>query len=360
MKKYIKLILMRIVYWIYLFQKIFRKKNNIDNIKKILVIQNQGIGDVVCLTPFLKELDKKNCEIWLCISDNLVKLQKEFFEAEGYINYNLKSFVRVIYQIRKEKFDLVLIPDWALVHSAIALFSKAKIILGFINDLSFKNRYHDKFILESVGYKLPQKKILNIAKCHISERGNLILKELNLEIIDSSEIRFNNSMEMEKSICLHVGADFIGRRWDLDKYIKLIKKIMKKYSHYEIKLLGGEKDYAFNKYILEKINSPKVVNLTKQLSLKQTYQLLKKTVLFIGNDSGPMHMAAFSGIKTIGIMGPNIPEISGPLGSNSIAVINKMKCSPCNQRNCRYNYKCIKSISLKQVWNRVDKILEVI
>ncbi|RLC46126.1 MAG: hypothetical protein DRH57_06670, partial [Candidatus Cloacimonadota bacterium] len=94
------------------------------------------------------------------------------------------------------------------------------------------------------------------------------------------------------------------------------------------------------------------------LSLIKTKELIEKSSLFIGNDSGPMHIAAFVGTPTIGLMGPNLPEISGPVGENTAYIYKSFNCSPCNQRICHYNYRCIKSITVDEVFQKATELWE--
>jgi len=71
--------------------------------------------------------------------------------------------------------------------------------------------------------------------------------------------------------------------------------------------------------------------------------------LFVGNDSGPMHIAALAGVPTLGLLGPNFPHISGPLGSQSWYIFHKFPCSGCNQRGCDFSYRCINAITMDEV-----------
>jgi len=122
-------------------------------------------------------------------------------------------------------------------------------------------------------------------------------------------------------------------------------------------LLGDVADSLENESIKTMVSDTRVENLSGKMDLLGVKQLLLKAKLFIGNDSGPMHMAALSGIPTIGILGPNFPHISGPLGKNNIAVFHEQFCTGCNQRSCKYIYRCIKSVKTEEVIEAIDTIL---
>ena len=68
---------------------------------------------------------------------------------------------------------------------------------------------------------------------------------------------------------------------------------------------------------------PGAINLVGQLTLPEVSACLTRASLFIGNDSGLMHMAAAAGAPTIGLFGPTPAGIYGPTGRAAIAVIGQ-------------------------------------
>ena len=95
--------------------------------------------------------------------------------------------------------------------------------------------------------------------------------------------------------------------------------------------------------------------------------LLGKSRLFIGNDSGMMHLAAMVGVPILGIFGPGSPETSGPyikMGKQEI-VTKDFACSPCKQRffkECKPSALnkpyCLEDITVKDVHEAVRRLLD--
>lgn len=347
------------MYFVWLSYKIkkFITPQQQINPQKILVLNLTGIGDTVCLTPFLGKIKDAfmNAEIWGCFLKGVIELQSSFIELDGYIPH--KSFKKTLNQIRDEKFDMILIPGWALKHSILALLSNAKFVLGYLNDLTFTNRYINRFRIESIGMKVDNE-WQNMKECHLSERPNLILKSLNIEPVNRRELKNNSITKRKKYLVVHAGADFEGRLWPVEKFAELLNRFISELKGLEtIFLIGGTQDFLLNQKIIEETGN-KVTNLAGKLSLIKTKELIEKSSLFIGNDSGPMHIAAFVGTPTIGLMGPNLPEISGPVGENTAYIYKSFNCSPCNQRICHYNYRCIKSITVDEVFQKATELWE--
>jgi ADP-heptose:LPS heptosyltransferase len=100
------------------------------------------------------------------------------------------------------------------------------------------------------------------------------------------------------------------------------------------------------------------------VSLAQFAAALAGTRLFVGNDSGPAHMAAALARPVVVIFGSSSSPIWGPWprqGSNSSArvVQNPFNCNPCPGDRC-YQFarpECILSVTFEQVKNAVDEVL---
>ncbi|MBW3012122.1 glycosyltransferase family 9 protein, partial [Candidatus Woesearchaeota archaeon] len=108
-------------------------------------------------------------------------------------------------------------------------------------------------------------------------------------------------------------------------------------------------------------------NLAGQTKVTESFYLIEKCSIFISNDTGPMHVAASQGVKTIGLFGPNTPKLWGPYGKKNIALYHKVQCSPCilNEKGifpeCIYNgtklyQQCMKKITVKEVLKAFEKL----
>ena len=87
------------------------------------------------------------------------------------------------------------------------------------------------------------------------------------------------------------------------------------------------------------------------LSLPQSVALIQRSSLYIGLDSGPMHMAALSGIPVVALFGPTHPARVGPYGvENRIVRAEALDCLECRKRSCR-NLRCMDDISVDRVFD---------
>jgi ADP-heptose:LPS heptosyltransferase len=94
-----------------------------------------------------------------------------------------------------------------------------------------------------------------------------------------------------------------------------------------------------------------------QSSLKQLAEVFRHCHLYIGNDTGPMHIAALMGTPVVAIYGPTHPVENAPYdGTPSIQVRKDIPCSPCRDQNCQ-RLECLKSIAHEDVLKAVRELL---
>ncbi|HLG29337.1 MAG TPA: glycosyltransferase family 9 protein, partial [Candidatus Brocadiales bacterium] len=109
----------------------------------------------------------------------------------------------------------------------------------------------------------------------------------------------------------------------------------------------------------------KVLNLTGKTSLIETMAILKMSHLYIGNDSGPLFIAAAVGTPTLAIFGPTDASVINPPGRLNVAAQSPADCSPCYNpleglegRAYKCNsYKCMAEISMEKVFQAASELL---
>jgi ADP-heptose:LPS heptosyltransferase len=99
------------------------------------------------------------------------------------------------------------------------------------------------------------------------------------------------------------------------------------------------------------------------LSLAELRALVDRASLYIGGDSGPLHVAATSGVPIVGIYGPTLPVRSAPwrpVDPPAVAVETAaLPCRPCDQRVCEPgDFRCLNRIQPEQVVNAAEQAMD--
>ncbi|MDD5675408.1 MAG: glycosyltransferase family 9 protein [Chitinivibrionales bacterium] len=153
-------------------------------------------------------------------------------------------------------------------------------------------------------------------------------------------------------VLIHPGVrqGYAYKMWPEDNYRAIIEKLREK--KYKIKILIGPADrdsgVAFSNI--------KGVEFLVEPEASVLLNEFKQATLFLGNDSGPAHIAAFLGVPGITLIGPVDPRRSEPRGPNSLTIYNRQSCSPCHfgRRSCRDSI-CMRNITVEQVWAAVER-----
>jgi heptosyltransferase III len=102
----------------------------------------------------------------------------------------------------------------------------------------------------------------------------------------------------------------------------------------------------------------RVVNLAGRVALRHYAAILKRCALFIGNDAGPMHIAAALGTPVLALFGPSNPMEWGPRGRQVQTIYKGLDCRQCFHPTCeRGELSCMKQISIDEVYDAAVNIL---
>ncbi|OHV87086.1 glycosyltransferase family 9 protein [Mesorhizobium sp. ORS 3428] len=140
-------------------------------------------------------------------------------------------------------------------------------------------------------------------------------------------------LKPNRFVAVHAGASFPGRRWQPERFAAAIDRISTE-TGLDVVLVGGPDESEAADKIMAAAKTP-VVNLVGALSLETLLALFKEARLFVGNESGPMHMAAAAGTPVVGLFGLTNPVEWGPVGVPSISVRPSMPCDCVGGDLCR-------------------------
>jgi heptosyltransferase-2 len=116
----------------------------------------------------------------------------------------------------------------------------------------------------------------------------------------------------------------------------------------DVVLIGTAGEAAVNGAIAARLQRP-AIDLTGKTAIAELPGVLSQCHLFIGNDSGVMHVAAAVGLPVVGIFGPTDPLGTAPMTSRRAIVQEKPYCSPCFLRRCPTDHRCMTRIAPEMV-----------
>ena len=264
---------------------------------KVLVIQSKiGMGDMIIYLPYIHAISKNyKSSVSLLVKDN--SRAKELLADDAHVKEILflnrtkdklgshdgvKGFFQLIEEIKSKNFDKVFIFNSSLRYLLIAKFSGIKNIAQ---------------------YPLFRKKdnIVTSAKIFTeNELGSIVSTQPILNLKKEKIDNFKNKISKNfKHICLGVSASGPTKRWAVENYINLCKKI-NAIIPCKFYLAGGENDQELINNILSSSIGSNCMSFNN-LKINETLPIIKNCNLYIGNDTGWLHIASALKIKCLAL-----------------------------------------------------------
>ncbi len=161
-------------------------------------------------------------------------------------------------------------------------------------------------------------------------------------------------------VCIHPGVGNVVRQWPAANYAALIDLLAEEGLHSV--LIGGPEEAAIAEDILRRIAVPgSAESVAGRVRLAQLPDVMRACVLFVGNNSGPKHIAASLGMPTIGIHSGVVDATEwAPLGRQAVAIRRQMICGPCYLEfasDCPRSLACLTGLRPRDVFEACRRLL---
>jgi heptosyltransferase-2 len=135
--------------------------------------------------------------------------------------------------------------------------------------------------------------------------------------------------------------------WPPEKFTDLANRLTAQFDA-DVILFGTSAESSVSSAIAAGMRRPPI-DLTGKTAIAELPALLSRCHLFIGNDSGAMHVAAAVGLPIVAVFGPTDPNGTAPITPRCTVIREKPYCSPCFLRRCPTDHRCMTGISVEAV-----------
>ncbi len=328
-------------------------------IKKILLIRLRRIGDIIMTTPAVSALREgfPQAHLTYIVEEPYLELVAGNPSLDEIIilpkDQNKRDFLRLIRQIRKANYDVVLDFHGGPRAFLIILFSKAKLRIGY--KIKYRNFIYD-IILPRSGKNGPIHSVenhINLVKAlgvHINASPSLSLPPSTADDVKRvGKFIQQHKLADFKIVVLHISAGNEFRHWGIENLVGLAKLLSQK-PEIRIALIGTEEDREAENILLKESQAP-LTSFVGRLNLTELRELISLSSLFVGPDSGPMHIAASTPTPIVAYFGPTLPEHFSPWQAKGLVIEKKFDCRPCKQKRCLYkDFRCLRNIKPEEVY----------
>ncbi|HUD70656.1 MAG TPA: glycosyltransferase family 9 protein [Dongiaceae bacterium] len=153
-------------------------------------------------------------------------------------------------------------------------------------------------------------------------------------------------------VLVHAGAHEASQRWAPEKFAEVIARLTESVAAACL-LAGGPGEEEIVRRIADLTADAIPLG---SLSVRELIAVTGACDLFVGNNSGPLHVAAALGVPTLSVMGPTDPVRFAPRGPASIVMRLALACSPCQRGRC-WHHTCLRGIDAPSVADRAVELL---
>ncbi len=164
-------------------------------------------------------------------------------------------------------------------------------------------------------------------------------------------------------VAVSVGTKVQAKDWGRDKWRELLRQVAPLVAGRGLLLLGAAEEAEVSAFVAEGWSASgdgPVVNLCGRLSPRESAAALERACLFLGHDSGPMHLAASVGTPVVAVFAArNIPRVWFPFGNRNEIVCRRVECWGCGLETCvEQRKKCLEGIGVEEVLAAVKRVLD--
>lgn len=331
---------------------------------KLMIRATNWVGDAILALPALHEVRNKfpEAEIVVVARPYVADIYRGQGIADELLPYDVKGEhrgwrgrERLAGDLRARKFDCALLLQNAFDAAWLAWRANIPERIGYARDgRSFlltkaiavprpgEIPAHEKFyyleMLRRVGW---------IAELHDNP---YIMLQLTNEQRDRAEKTLLSAGAHSSSTRIAVGAGASygsAKCWPPDRFAAALREFASN-ADVEIILFGTPSEVSVSQAIASGLGKP-VVNLTGETAIAELPALLAQCNLFLGNDSGAMHVAAAVGLPVVAIFGPTDPHGTSPVTPRCTIVQQRPYCSPCFLRRCPTDHRCMTAVTPSMV-----------
>ena len=357
--------------------------------QKILVVKRDALGDLISVTPFL-EVVRRNwpaANISFVVGDWSRAALKNNPHLNHLIVVNSRAWLNpigkfwrrhaLVRQLRPERFDTVFILQGP---APFRFWEKFAQQIGAANRIGFRAWGAKTSLTSSVqlprhhGHVFQELKknraemFLDLLRClgvrDTSNSGNRLYWQPADDKFAADFLR-RNSLSGHLLVALapggasNPGLTQLGKRWPLENYTALAAEILKN-PRTRLIIIGGPTD----RFLAEKLISGlpaewrhRVASAAGQSTVHQSAAIIARAKVFVGNDSGPLHIASATKTPIVGIFGPTNPVVDGPYHSAGVNLFHPGGATPCYTKDCAGHSPCIARVTVSEVISAVNQYI---
>jgi len=335
----------------------------------ILVIKLRYIGDVLLATPVLRALRERfpDARITMTVNpgtEDMLRWNPDINDVLVVSRGGLAAQIRFLREIRRRRFDCVIDLSDGDRSAILAGFSGAPDRVGFNEEHRWRGLLYSSIVkvkadvVHRVDQDLEALRLFGIEPkaVPLALVTSAQDQEEATRLLEDIEAREPSSGPPRPLVMLQPGARYWFKAWPAERFAELADRLAEAF-HCTVLIGGDAGDQKLTQAIRAQARSGPV-SLAGRTTLLQYAAVLKRCVLFVGNDNGPMQMAGALGVPIVALFGPTDPAVWGPRNGKAEVLYKGLDCRRCFHPTCeRGPDNCMRQISVDEAFAAACRLL---
>ena len=334
--------------------------------RRVLIIKLRYIGDVLLATPTMRALKAAQPDVHVTMmvnrgTEDVLLGNPDVDEIMVLDKGSLAAQWRLIAGLRRRQFDTVIDLTDGDRSAFLSWISGAPVRIGFNDEHRWRGQGYTQVVQPVPGVRHRIDRDLAALKLLKIEAGS---KVPQLWLTSEDENRANQLLEQlgiqrsQSIVVLQPGARYWFKAWPPERFAELADRLQSEYNC-QVLIGGSQQDIILAQQIRQMAKSNLVI-MAGRTTIRQFAVIAKKSALFVGSDSGAMHIASAVGTPVVALFGPSNPFEWGPRGGGPADVIYMgLDCRDCFHPTCRRGEgNCMKLITVDAVYASARRMLD--
>ncbi len=332
--------------------------------KNVLIIKLRYIGDVLLATPTVRAIKAARPDVRVTMmvnrgTEDVLSGNLDLEEVVVLDKGSLRAQSRLIAGLRSRRFDTVVDLTDGDRSAFLSWISGASVRIGFNDEHRWRGKYYTRVVqsMPEVEHRI-DRDLEPLKPMSIQADSKDLQLRVTPEEVDSAD-QLLDQLAVQRSqstVILQPGARYWFKAWPAERYAELADRLTSQYGCHV--LIGGSSaDLDLAQQIRQMAKSRPTI-MAGRTTIKQFAAIAKRSVLFVGSDSGAMHIAAAVGTSVVALFGPSNPREWGPRGGLAEILYKEIDCRICFHPTCtRGEQNCMRLISVEEVIAAAQKLL---
>jgi predicted lipopolysaccharide heptosyltransferase III len=331
--------------------------------RNILAIKLRYLGDVLLATPTLQALKTAYPTARLTVvvnrgTEEILRANPDVDEILPLDRGSITEQIRFVLKLRRRRFDIVLDLTDGDRAAVLTWISGAGIRIGFNAEERWTGRCYTTVVRGG-------------EQAHRIERDLAALVPLGIEVHNRIPRLFLTPEDDARAeqlvgqlaiptdrpwVVIQPGARYWFKAWPPERFAALADRLNDRFGC-QVLVGGSPQEAALTQAVVSQAKS-QLLSIAGRSDVRTLAALLKRSLLFVGNDTGAMHIAAAVGTPVVGLFGPSNPIEWGPRGGRAETIYKGLDCRICFHPTCRRGEEnCMKLITVEEVMAAAMRLL---